>query len=156
MESVKTFRGYVLHCKLHRNEPHCLFKCWGAGCGRTFFRYGAFKAHFYRIHNVPAARYCRAVVNAYRCSAALCEHHCQEIKDLLTHLKEHIAEGRAVARPVTGCTGVFNIKSSFTSHMSRKHSDFSDSSISDLYRESASQSSLATVETESDSVSISD
>lgn len=21
---VKTLRGYVLHCKLHRNEPHCL------------------------------------------------------------------------------------------------------------------------------------
>nr|XP_055048292.1 uncharacterized protein LOC129433654 [Misgurnus anguillicaudatus] len=151
-KSVKTIRGYVLHCKLHRNEPHCLFKCCGAGCGRAFVRYGAFKAHFYRKHNVPAAPVSvRAVVNTYRCPVALCEHQCQEIKDLLTHLKEHIAEGCAVGCPVTGCKGVFNIKSSFTSHMSRKHRDFSDGSISDLYRESASQSSVATVVTESDS-----
>lgn len=50
--SVKTQRGYVLHCKLHRNEPRCLFKCFEAGCKQTFVQYGAFKAHFYRTHNV--------------------------------------------------------------------------------------------------------
>lgn len=63
---------------------------------------------------------------------------------MLSHLKEHIAEGREVCCPVTGCTSVFNIKSTFTSHMSRKHRDITDSSISDMYRDIAPQSSVAT------------
>lgn len=49
-KSFTTLRGYVLHCKVHRNEPRCLFKCFGDGCKQTFCRYGAFKAHFYRRH----------------------------------------------------------------------------------------------------------
>lgn len=146
---MKTLRGYVLHCKLHRNEPHCLFKCQSSGCSKTFFRYGAFKAHFYRRHNMPEAVNVGAVVSTYRCPVALCEHHCQEIKNLLAHLKEHIAEGREVCCPVTGCTSVFNVKSSFTSHILRKHRDLTDSSISDMFRDFAPQSSVVATSTES-------
>lgn len=147
-KSLKTLRGYVLHCKLHRNEPRCLFKCYGSGCSKTFFRYGAFKTHFYRKHNVPEVDvHVGAVVGAYRCPVALCSYHSQTIKDLLGHLKKHIEEGHEVCCPVSGCSSVFKIKSSFTSHISRKHGDITDRSINDLYRDLPRQSSVVAMPT---------
>lgn len=138
-------RCYVLHCKLHCNEPHCFFKCFGAGCKQTFNRYGVFKAHFYQRHNVGLSASANATVGTsvtvFKCAVALCECQHQDSKSLIAHLKEHIMEGRTMSCPVRGCTNVFKVKSSFTAHMSRKHKDFADSSIRDLYRESASQSS---------------
>lgn len=63
---------------------------------------------------------------------------------MVAHLKEHIAEGRHVACPVTGCKSVFTGKSSFTSHMSRKHRHWSENaicaSIKDTHCESPSRS----------------
>lgn len=74
----------------------------------------------------------------------MCDRQCQDAKALISNLKDHIVEGRAVSCPVRGCTDVFKVKSSFTSHMSRKHRDFSESSISDLYRDSSHVSSPPT------------
>lgn len=47
-------------------------------------------------------------VTDFKCALALCEHQCQTTKALIAHLKEHIVEGRAVTRPVRGCTDVFH------------------------------------------------
>ncbi|XP_076875209.1 uncharacterized protein LOC143525314 isoform X2 [Brachyhypopomus gauderio] len=146
---IKTLRGYVLHCKLHRNEPRCLFKCFGAGCKQTFCRYQAFKAHFYRRHNMsPANVTVMSDITAFKCAVALCERQCKDIKDLIMHLKEHIMEGRVVTCPVRGCTNTFKVKSSFTAHMSRKHRDFAGHSVSDLYRESVTQSTSVPAESD--------
>ncbi len=145
--SVRTLRGYVLHCKLHRNEKRCLFKCFGDGCKQIFCRYGAFKAHFYRRHNVVSANANETVgmaVASFKCVVALCERQCQDTQELISHLKEHIVEGRAVSCPVRGCNADFRVKSSFTAHMSRKHRGCTDSSVSDMYRESASHPSTST------------
>ncbi|KAK0140164.1 hypothetical protein N1851_022918 [Merluccius polli] len=79
---------------------------------------------------------------------AMCERQCHDTKYLIAHLREHIVEGRAVTCPVRGCTNVFTVKSSSTAHMSRKHRDLTDISISDLFRESASQSSSVQAETD--------
>lgn len=124
-KAVQTLRGYELHCKLHRNEPHCLFKCLDANCKQSFTRSGAFKAHFYRRHSV-AAPTTLAVggCTTYKCTVSMCERQLGDPKDIIAHFKEHIAEGRAVTCPVTGCTNVFKVKSSFISHMSRKHRAF--------------------------------
>lgn len=144
-KSVRTLRGYVLHCKLHRNEPRCLFKCFGDGCKQTFCRYGAFKAHFYRRHNVVSANETvGTAITTFKCVVALCERQCQDTQELIAHLKEHIVEGRAVSCPVRGCNTDFRVKSSFTAHMSRKHRGFTDSSVSNVYIESASHPSTST------------
>lgn len=135
----------MLHCKLHRNEPHCLFNCVFSGCKQTFTRYGAFKAHFYRKHNASLPLNITVRTVAFKCIMALCERQCQDTKDLIAHLKEHISEGREVSCPVKECTNVFTVKSSFTAHMSRKHKDFADCSISDMYREKATAESNASI-----------
>lgn len=47
--------------------------------------------------------------------------------------------------PVDGCKNTFTVKSSFTAHMSRKHKACSMNSISDMYRDTVSQSSIDTL-----------
>ena len=39
----------------------------------------------------------------------------------MSHLNDHIGEGRSVSCPVSGCKHVFTKKSPFTSHMCGKH-----------------------------------
>lgn len=101
--------------------------------------------NFYRVHNVPAPSVtARAIVTDLKCAISLCERLFRaffSVKELISDLKEHIVEGRPVACPVTGCKNTFTVKSSFTAHMSRKHRACSVDSISDMYRETISQSS---------------
>lgn len=132
----------MLHCRVHRNEPHHFFKCVGSECRRTFYAYAAFKAHFYRVHNVPAPPIAgSAIFTDLKCATTLCERQFHTVKELISHLKQHIVEGRPVACPVTGCKSMFSVKSSFTAHMSRKHRECSVESISDMYRGTLPQSS---------------
>lgn len=139
-KTLLTLRGYVLHCRVHRNEPRCFFQCVGVDCKRSFCTYAAFKAHFYRQHNVPEPPHSRAVVTDLKCAISLCSRQFHTAKELVHHLKEHVVEGRAVSCPVIGCKNVFTKKSSFTAHMSRKHRECSLENISDMYRETVSQS----------------
>ena len=69
-------RGYVLHCRVHRNEPRCPFKYVGANCSQTFTTYSAFKGHFYRVHNAPAPQVApKAVVADLRWAVSLSASH---------------------------------------------------------------------------------
>lgn len=124
----------MLHCRVHRNEPHCFFKCVGTDCKRTFCSYAAFKAHFYRAHNVPEPSVITRAVTDLKCAMALCERQFHTVKELISHLKQHIEEGQPVACPFAGCKKTFTVKSSFTAHMSRNHQAFTVDSLSDLYR----------------------
>lgn len=140
-KQTSTLKGYVLHCKVHRNEPRCMFKCVGANCGQTFTTYSAFKGHFYRLHNADTHQAVpKAVVADLKCAISLCDRHFHTVKELMSHLNDHIGEGRSVSCPVSGCKHVFTKKSSFTSHMSRKHKACSPDIIDDMYRESIPQS----------------
>lgn len=130
----------MLHCRVHRNEPRCFFKCLGANCKRTFCSYAAFKAHFYRYHN-ESAPVVTAAVTDLKCSISLCDRQFHTVKELVCHLKGHIVEGQALACPVKGCKKTFTVKSTFTAHMSRQHRSCLVDSISDTYRNIVSQSS---------------
>lgn len=125
----------------------------GSECKRTFCSYAAFKTHFYRAHNVPAPfATATAVVSNFKCAILLCERQFHAVKELTSHLKEHLAEGRPVACPVMGCQKTFTVKSSFTAHMSRKHRECSVNSISDMYREIISQPPVTAYEDASHSL----
>ncbi|XP_032446174.1 uncharacterized protein LOC116737240 isoform X1 [Xiphophorus hellerii] len=139
-KTLDSVRGYVLHCRVHRNEPSCVFKCLGTECKRTFCTYAAFKTHFYRVHNVASQpESAKAIVAKLKCTISLCGHRSQTVKEVVAHLKEHIMEGRPVACPVKACKKVFSVKSSFTAHMSRKHRDFSVDNIDVLYKETTNK-----------------
>ncbi|KAK0145280.1 hypothetical protein N1851_015823 [Merluccius polli] len=129
--TLQTLRGYVLRCRIHRNEPRCVFKCEGTDCRQTFCTYASFKCHFYRKHNVPApsvsANTGTAIISNFICAMSLCSDRFQTVHKLLVHLKNHLVEGRSVKCPVAGCQSTFTVKSSFTAHLSRKHPQCSSS-----------------------------
>lgn len=126
----------MLHCKLHRNVPHVVFKCVGANCKQTFCTYAAFKSHFYRVHNVSAPFLpASAIVKDMKCIIPLCESQLHTVKDLISHLKQHIVEGRSIACPIRGCKKTFTVKTSFSAHMSRQHRACSIDSINNVYTE---------------------
>lgn len=61
---------------------------------RTFSTYSAFKAHFYRVHNVfVSSDATRAVVKDLKYVISTCKCQFQTLKELVSHLKEHIVEG---------------------------------------------------------------
>ncbi|XP_020562397.2 uncharacterized protein LOC110015774 [Oryzias latipes] len=120
-ESVQSVKAYVLHCRLHRNEPRCIFKCVDPSCKQVFSGYAALKSHFYRNHIDTTRNFQEVKCDVFKCTVSLCEHQCEGTKALVAHLKKHIEEGRHVTCPVKGCQSVFSVKSTFTSHMSRKH-----------------------------------
>ncbi len=87
-------RAALLHCRVHRNEPHCFFKCACNNCKQTFCTYAAFKANFYRVHNVQAPSVtATAVVTDLKCAISMCECQFHTVNELLSHLQEHIVEG---------------------------------------------------------------
>lgn len=132
-KTLATLKGYVLHCRIHRNEPRCLFKCQAPNCRQTFTTYSAFRRHFYRVHNAPTPGAVKAIVADMKCALSMCTRHFHTVKELASHLKDHISEGRPVPCPMRGCKHVFTKKSSFTSHMSRKHNTCSPD-VNDMYR----------------------
>ncbi|XP_051801605.1 uncharacterized protein LOC127533166 [Acanthochromis polyacanthus] len=137
---LSSLKAYVLHCRVHRNEPRCIFKCVGEQCSRTFATYTGFRQHFYRDHSAPQPC-ASAIVADLKCAVSLCVCRFQTVKELVSHLFKHIEEGRSVSCPVRGCTRVYTKGSSFTSHMSRQHKACSTDSIHDMYREVGPQSS---------------
>ncbi|GAA6096152.1 uncharacterized protein LOC116716404 [Tachysurus ichikawai] len=85
--SVQTLREHVLHVKLHRNEPRGVFKCAATDCHETFCSYGAFKAHFYRKHNIDSHVSTANAITVFTCNISMCQHQCRDIKSLTAHLK---------------------------------------------------------------------
>lgn len=85
-------KAYVLHCRLHRNEPRCIFKCVEVSCKQVFSGYAALKSHFYRHHTGTATVSQNATLMGLNCTVSLCERQCEGTKALIAHLKEHIEE----------------------------------------------------------------
>ena len=52
-------------------------------------------------------------------------------REFTAHLKSHLADGSGtvVCCPYEGCSSSFKLKSSFTSHLSRKHRDMSSAHV---------------------------
>lgn len=83
-------------------------------------------SHFNRHHNSTLTVTQDVTLTPLQCTVLLCEHQCEGTKRLVAHLKEHIAEGHHVPCPVSGSKSVFIARTSFTSHMSRKHRHWSE------------------------------
>ncbi|MED6240845.1 hypothetical protein ATANTOWER_029279, partial [Ataeniobius toweri] len=143
-ETVQSVKAFVLHCKLHRNEPRRMFKCVAASCKQVCTGYAALKAHFYHHHYSMPTVALDTCLTKLKCTVALCEWQCEGIKALVVHLKEHIVEGRQVTCPVRGCTSVFCVKSSFTSHISRKHKNYLENVICETSNEDTQSAASAT------------
>lgn len=74
----------------------------------------------------------------FACAICVCQFH--TVKELLSHLKEHLVEGRPVACPVTGCKSTLNLVILYCTHV--QHRPCSAGNISDIYKEVTPQSAF--------------
>lgn len=108
-----------------------VFPCAHDDCSRSFKSYAGFKTHLYRDH-VVRHKSTQFLVSqsthttilscaSFACNVPLCNRASGNMRDLIQHVKGHIEQGVCMDCPFAGCSKKFNKKSTFSSHMSRKH-----------------------------------
>lgn len=93
-----------------------LLACCIAGCKLWFRNYNAFKKVMFTliIGSYP-------LHGPFSCQVTNCQKQLTDLSDLLGHLKFHISKREEVHCPFKNYDRSFSVKSSFTSHLSRKH-----------------------------------
>ena len=104
------------------------FPCAYSSCGRTFKSYAAFNTLIFRDHTIRkylgASQLATPVSNTVICSVSECGRRFPHFRDLIQHAKEHIEQGKVRPSLYANCINRFKIKSTFTSHLSRKYPNF--------------------------------
>ncbi|XP_028416452.1 uncharacterized protein LOC114540531 [Dendronephthya gigantea] len=127
----RSLGAYANHYRLHSNEANVTFPCAVKNCARRFRTYSAFKSHVTRDHENARREGSNTVSSApIQCQCSFCSKFLQSIKDLIAHQKDHITQGVEVTCPFNGCNSKFKIKSSFTSHLSRRHKNPANREVS--------------------------
>ncbi|XP_071943870.1 uncharacterized protein [Antedon mediterranea] len=125
---LSSIKEYVKHSRTHIHHRNARFPCCFPRCIRTFYTYKGLTSHISRdhsdIHCQSQVDYRNIGVYVY-CMFDFCRSKCSDVKDLISHLKTHIASGLKVDCPFDQCTGNFGKKSSFSSHISRCHMNYS-------------------------------
>jgi len=124
----------MLHCKLHSNRPNQSFRCGVNKCPRVFANYSAFKSHVFRFHechkvSLPSSD----SETGFVCSIAFCRQQCASLRDFVGHLKYHLTQKTSVCCPFKNCGKQFHGVSSFKSHVSRLHRDWSTENVDSVY-----------------------
>lgn len=122
--SCSSIKYYIFHCKFHRNLHNVQFRCPIPTCERVLQHYGSFKSHISRDHALAKST---ALSNSttFCCTEASCGVICGSQKELYSHLRHHIERGLNIRCPFTNCPQSleFSKKSSFSSHVCRKHTN---------------------------------
>ncbi|KAF3834365.1 hypothetical protein F7725_025569 [Dissostichus mawsoni] len=75
----------------------------------------------------------RSVSVQLKCSFNFCSTEYADLKSLVSHLSGHIHEGLTVMCPFDGCSKTFNVKSSFSAHISRYHKGWDVTKIAPVH-----------------------
>lgn len=153
---TRILRRYVLHYKKHCHVPNLVYPCGVLGCCKQFRSFGTFNVHVSRQHADlrygSVSKRERAIAGMLlRYGVAHCHAVCDDVKKLISHLKDHVQSLTAVKCPFKNCTKLFeNVTvSTFKSHISRCQQKSGGSINADWYtspREGISGCSVAMVE----------
>ena len=135
----KSLRAYAQHYRFHRNANKVAFPCALNGCSQSFRTYNAFARHIAVCHDDArrsnaSGRYSGVAVK-FTCTVPLCRQQCSDFSSFIKHIKHHLSSGtgNSVACPYKDCGKMFKLKSSFSAHLSRKHSNSSVHQICDYH-----------------------
>lgn len=114
---------YVKHMKIHSNVSNIVFRCCILNCNRKFKKHAGLKSHVYRYHKGYRAETTMCITLSLECHVGLCRAKSSSLSEFISHVKMHIKEGQKVTCPFKQCGKTFTVKSTFTSHLSRKHNE---------------------------------
>jgi len=124
--SITTF---VRHLSIHRNLSNFRFPCGVAKCFATFVTRGAVQSHMYRFHKKTARPGLERKIDGVdlACTVEGCNYVSANFPSIREHLHWHIKDGTEVSCPYINCLKHFRVRSTFASHLSRKHKSVSSS-----------------------------
>uniref|UniRef100_A0A9J7XWE9 Histone H2B n=1 Tax=Cyprinus carpio carpio TaxID=630221 RepID=A0A9J7XWE9_CYPCA len=118
--SSDTIPRYVKHVKVHRNRANFRYPRGISKCPCNFKTFCALQTHMYRNHSKPKPARSQKCVDL-NCQVEECTFKSSHLSSLCEHLNMHIRDGEKIVCPISTCQKLFSVRSSFTSHLSRKH-----------------------------------
>lgn len=119
------FKKFCDHANSHRNLANYRFACGIEECSGNFRTFSALKSHMQWNHMGPRAisqRQNRCQHGGdLKCSIQGCDFKADSFPLLCGHLRLHIRNGKKVNCPFDGCSKYFRVRTSFATHISRKH-----------------------------------
>lgn len=117
--SFLTLKPYIIHLQLaHKNQNRFNYPCGFLKCSRKFIKVTSLKAHVSRDHKFPSYVFQSL---SYQCSLDACKTHCASKNEIIKHLQDHIRKKEVITCPFEKCNLQFRNRSTFSSHLSRKH-----------------------------------
>lgn len=117
----------VNHQRIHTHIKNIDLYCPIENCRRKFKLYSSFKNHVHKFHITKSINASVSKIpGKFCCSIDFCKESFGLMKELSCHLKGHIREGIKIECPIDNCSAHFTVKSSFSSHLSRKHYNWAD------------------------------
>ncbi len=122
--TCSTLPAFVRHMRIHIHVANVRFNCAFSACNKSFKKFSAFKTHCYR-HKEGKSKLKSMPFTSFElgCHVDSCQVRCETLSRFYQHLKTHIREGRSISCPFQQCDKSFSVVSTFTAHVSRKHSD---------------------------------
>lgn len=114
---------FFQHIKLHSNAPNYHYQCGVPDCTQMYRKATVLKTHMYRDHKETGSclRRSKPFKTPLKCVAQSCTFKCDTFTSLVNHLNSHLKKGLETKCPFRGCDCRFTVRSSFASHVSRKH-----------------------------------
>ena len=112
------------HIKRNQHRANFQFACGMQKSPCTFKKFSSVRSHMHRNHrqsqkqDYVTHRHPQANLH---CQVPGCAFVASNFSELCFHLRIHIRDGRKVCCPVEGCWKNFRVRTSFTTHISRKH-----------------------------------
>lgn len=123
----------VSHQRIHTHIKNVDLFCPIENCQRKFKLYSSFRSHVHKFHISKSNKaFISKIPGKFSCSIDSCKESFGLMKELCFHLKGHIKEGVKIICPIDNCSANFTVKSSFSSHLSRKHFNWADNKSYDL------------------------
>lgn len=121
--TTTTIEEYLLHIRYHSTYSN--YTCGVNNCKASFKSLHTLKTHIFKYH--LSVQTSNNPFSTYDCSIATCRRIISSGKELISHLRTHIDSGIDILCPIVNCDKIFSNKSTFSSHLSRKHYNQIDS-----------------------------
>jgi hypothetical protein len=129
VSEISTYASLVTHLIVaHGNEPNfsvfCNLQNVNSFCCSVFRTAASYKSHMHRFHSALMAGGvydATAATQAYKILCPVCNISISSLRELGTHYRDHCIQGMNVPCVVKHCQSTFDVISSYSSHMVRKH-----------------------------------